>query len=312
MGHDMIDSYRLAVVRDRATSLVVVERQQRLLPLASLLDASQMAALGGLPADLMPLLSDWRRWSALLADVVATSIAKFEREGQESAGAEFLPPIAAPGKLICIGANYWDHIEEMPIPVNPTYPYAFLKPPGNTLRGSGQAVNAPANVAMFDWEAELAAVIGTRAHNVMAADALDHVAGYTNFNDLSARDWLASRPGVGVDWVRHKCFDGFAPMGPYLLPAQFVADPQNLPVRLSVNGVIKQASSTAKMVFGVAAIIEHLSGIMTLEPGDIIATGTPAGVAHGRQPPEYLKAGDIIRIEIGELGELVTPIIAAA
>ena len=300
----MDERYRLAVIRRHGEDVAVVERDGRLLPVHVV--AAEPAPF----ADLMPLLTAWDRWSSLLSERL--SHGDFEGAGWDASTADFRPPIAAPGKIVCIGANYHDHIAEMPIPVTPTYPYSFLKPANNTLRGSGEAVEAPANVEMFDWEAELAVVIGRRARNIAAADALDIVAGYCNFNDLSARDWLASRPGIGVDWVRHKAFDGFAPIGPYLLPSAFVQDPQDLPVRLSVNGVIKQDSSTAKMVYGVRETIEHLTSIMTLEPGDIIATGTPAGVGHGRQPPEYLKAGDEVRIEIGDLGELVTPIVAPA
>jgi 2-keto-4-pentenoate hydratase/2-oxohepta-3-ene-1,7-dioic acid hydratase in catechol pathway len=162
---------------------------------------------------------------------------------------------------------------------------------------------------MMDWEAELGVVIGTRCAEVPEREALGVVAGYINFNDLSARDWLAERPPVGVDWVRHKGFDGFAPCGPYIVPARFVPDPQTLAIRLTVNGVVKQASNTHRMVFGVAQIIEHLTSIMTLYPGDIIATGTPAGVGHGMTPPQYLQAGDVVELEIGPLGRLVTPIV---
>lgn len=300
----MIERYRLAVIRGESGDLAVVERGGKLLPL-DLFTGSKDAH-----ADLSFVLGDWAHWSAALPGKFDQ--AQFDRDGIDAATAAFRPLLAAPGKIVCIGANYHDHIAEMPIPVTPTYPFSFLKPANNTLRGSGEPVAAPRNVEMFDWEAELAVVIGKRARHVSAADALSIVAGYCNFNDLSARDWLANRPGVGVDWVRHKAFDGFAPIGPYMLPAEFVPDPQNLAIRLSVNGVLKQDSVTGKMVYGVAEIIEHLTSIMTLEPGDIIATGTPAGVSHGRQPPEYLKPGDEIRITIGDLGELVTPIIAEA
>ncbi len=298
----MSEQYRLATIRRSGGACAMVEKGGRLLPVADLLPE-----LGVALDDLAPVLADWPRWSGLLEDRVAD--APFA-SGLDAAACDFRPPIALPNKLICIGANYHDHIAEMPIPITPTYPYAFLKPPSTTLRGSGGAVEAPADVKLFDWEAELAVVIGVRARHVPADQALAIVAGYANFNDLSARDWIASRPPIGIDWVRHKAYDGFGPMGPYLLPARFVADPQNLPVRLSVNGVVKQESNTAQMVYSVAAIIEHLSAIMTLEPGDVIATGTPAGVGHGRG--DYLQPGDEIRMEIGALGELVTPVIAPA
>lgn len=299
----MIDPYRLATIQRDGVDTAMVERCGRLLPVAALLPELEDPL-----HDLAPVLADWPRWSARLDERVDR--ARFESDGTNATEASFRPPIALPNKLICIGANYHDHIAEMPIPITPNYPYAFLKPPSTTLRGSGEAVEAPANVQMFDWEAELAVVIGVRARHVPADRALEVVAAYANLNDLSARDWIASRPPIGVDWIRHKAYDGFAPMGPYLLPTRFVVDPQNVPITLSVNGIVKQNSNTAQMVYGIAAIIEHLSSIMTLEPGDVIATGTPAGVGHGRTPAEYLKPGDEIRIEIGGCGVLVTPITA--
>ncbi|HEY0315417.1 MAG TPA: fumarylacetoacetate hydrolase family protein [Sphingomonas sp.] len=304
----MSEAYRLATVRQDGAPMVVVEREGAAVPLVALLEAGDLERLGGPPADLMPLLEDWAYWSATLPRRIAGS-ALFGDGAMPAASLVFLPPIALPRKLICIGANYHDHIAEMPIPITPTYPYSFIMTPSNTLRGSGAPVEKPAMARMMDWEAELAAVIGKTCRNVPEEEALDVVAGYANFNDLSARDWIASRPPIGVDWVQHKNFDGFGPVGPFFEPAEFTGDPQALPIRLSVNGVVKQDGSTATMVFGVAAIIAHLSRIMTLEPGDVIATGTPAGVGHGRNPPEYLQPGDEIRMAIGNLGELVTPII---
>lgn len=304
----MSEAYRLATVEKDGAPMVVIERDGAAVPLASLLEPGDLDRLGGVPKDLMPLLEDWAHWSATLPERIADK-ARFGDGATPTASLTFLPPIALPRKLICIGANYHDHIAEMPIPITPTYPYSFLMPPSNTLRGSGAPVEKPAMSQMMDWEAELAVVIGTKCRNVPVESALDVVAGYANFNDLSARDWIASRPPIGVDWVQHKCFDGFGPMGPYFVPAAFVGDPQALPVRLSVNGVVKQDGTTATMVFGVAECIAHLSKIMTLEPGDVIATGTPAGVGHGRKPPEYLAPGDEVRMEIGNLGELVTPIV---
>ncbi|KQX17434.1 MULTISPECIES: fumarylacetoacetate hydrolase family protein [unclassified Sphingomonas] len=294
--------YRLAVVRARdGRGTVVVEHGGCLLPLDTVLPGRFATS----PADLQPLLDDWVKVDADIAAFVDATAAAFAG-GQPAAAADFLAPLALPGKIVCIGSNYHDHIAEMPIPMVPTYPYSFIKPVNNTVRGPGEPVAVPRRSSMMDWEAELGVIIGTTCSDVAADGALSVVAGYVNFNDLSARDWLATKPPVGVDWVQHKAFDGFAPFGPYLVPARFVADPQDLPVRLSVNGVTKQDSSTAEMVFGVAAIIEHISSIMTLYPGDLIATGTPAGVGHGRN--EYLKPGDEVRMEIGPLGELVTPI----
>ncbi|WP_156680770.1 fumarylacetoacetate hydrolase family protein [Sphingomonas profundi] len=300
----MSDVYRLAVIEDGGVALPVVEQGGRLLPLAQVLGADAGALAAG--TDLMPLLQDWTAASQALDAAVAA--ANFS--GGRSAGeAKFRAPLALPGKIVCIGANYHDHVAEMPIPMVPEYPYAFLKPANTTIRGSGDPVARPPGVSLMDYEAELAVVIGTECRHVAAAEALDVIAGYANLNDLSARDWLASRPPIGVDWVRHKAFDGFCPFGPYLLPARFVADPQNVDVHLTVNGVTKQDTNTRHMIYGVAAIIEHLSAIMTLLPGDVIATGTGAGVGHGRKPPEYLKPGDEVVIEIAGLGRLITPIV---
>lgn len=299
----MSSLYRLAVIKRADDPLAVAEQKGRMAPLHLLLGES-------IPrADLGPLLADWPRIASRIDAAVDAGGDLFAAAGLGAGEVEFALPFADPGALMCIGANYHDHVAEMPVPMTPEYPYAFVKPTHNTLRASGESVEAPQGVAMMDWEAELGAVIGTPAKHVSEEDALAHVAGYLNFNDLSARDWVASRPPIGVDWVRHKAHDGFAPIGPYFVPARFVPDPQDLPVRLSVNGAVKQDSSTSKMIYGLKAIIRHLSSIMTLRPGDIIATGTPAGVGHGRKPPEYLKPGDEIRMEIGPLGELVTPII---
>lgn len=300
--------YRLAVIGAVDGGAVAVERGGKLLPLATVLGTEANGLPHSEPADLMPLLRDWSKWHAVLVAQVEASAALFEVQGTPANAARFLSPLAAPGKIVCIGSNYHDHIAEMGIPMAPSYPYSFLKPANNTIRGSGDAVSVPKKARMMDWEAELGVVIGTMCSDVPVERALDVVAGYTNFNDLSARDWLATRPPVGIDWVQHKAFDGFAPMGPYLLPAQFVDDPQDLPVRLSLNGEIRQDSSTAQMVFSVAEIIAHLTGIMTLFPGDVIATGTPSGTGHGAKPPRYLRNGDEVRMEIGALGELVTPI----
>lgn len=295
--------YRLAVLRAAQGPVVVAEQGGKLVPLADLL------AGAGPFEDLGPIVERWEVLGPMIDRAIAAGGARFAASVLDGAQAHFAVPFARPANIICIGANYHDHVAEMPVPMVPSYPYAFLKPTRNTLRATGDAVVAPRHVAMMDYEAELGVVIGRPCKDVDAANALDCVAGYCNFNDLSARDWIASRPPIGIDWFTHKGHDGFAPMGPYFLPAQFVPDPQALPVWLSVNGVTKQDSSTAQMIFGVAAIIAHLSRTATLAPGDVIATGTPAGVGHGRRPPEYLKPGDEVQMAIGDLGTLTTPIV---
>lgn len=304
----MSSPYRLASAMRGTTRTVYLERNARLYPFSEMLEAGDLDRLGGQPPeDLMPLLRAWTDWDRILPERLDFYLTR-KPAGLSPSDVTFCPPVALPNKLICIGSNYHDHIAEMPIPMVPTYPYSFLKPPSTTLRGSGSKVAVPSISHMLDWEAELAVIIGQTAKDIPTAQALGVVAGYANLNDLSARDWLEKRPPVGVDWIRHKAFDGFAPMGPYMMPARFVGDPQAMPIRLSVNGVVKQNSNTNQMVFGVADIVSYLSGVMTLEPGDVIATGTPAGVGYGRSPQEFLKSGDVVDIEIGDLGVLHTPI----
>ncbi len=298
--------YRLAVMKADDSGLAVIEREGKLVPLHLLLEGREHE---GAIHELDRLMDDWPTLQKQLDEAVVARAELFENSSWDAASGVFAAPFAHPGNIICIGANYHDHVAEMPVPMTPTYPYAFLKPVRNTLRATGEPVVAPRHVRMMDWEAELGVVIGRTCKNVRVEEALDHVAGYINVNDLSARDWIASRPAVGIDWLIHKGHDGFAPTGPYFVPATFVPDPQDLPVVLSVNGTVKQNSTTGQMIFGVAEIIAHLTTAMTLFPGDIIATGTPAGVGHGRNPPEYLKPGDEIRMEIGSLGTLVTPVI---
>lgn len=311
----MTKLYRLAVIKAETGRQAVIEQSGKLLPIDVFVEGATGKRLESRLSDLQPLLDDWQMWSGVLDNYVGKSASLFAAKGIAADGVKFEAPLAAPGKIVCIGANYHDHVAEMAKsagmapPARPAYPYSFCKPVNNTVRGSGDPVAVPKRSKMLDWEAELAVVIGKRCVDVATEDALSVVAGYMNFNDLSARDWLALRSPVGIDWVQHKAFDGFAPFGPYLVPAQFIADPQNIPLRLDVNGVTKQNSNTAQMIFGVADIIAHLTSVMTLYPGDMIATGTPDGVGHGAKPPQYLHAGDVVEVEIGPLGKLVTPIL---
>jgi 2-keto-4-pentenoate hydratase/2-oxohepta-3-ene-1,7-dioic acid hydratase in catechol pathway len=216
-----------------------------------------------------------------------------------------------PRKLICIGVNYGDHNREMLGTVAVPVPYSFLKPPTTALVGSGRTILLPEHAQKIDYEAELAVVIGRRAYCVEPEEALDCVFGYSILNDISARDWIESGTPLGPDWTMAKGFNESAPMGPWITPAQFVDDPQSLDISLTVNGQVKQDSNTAEMIFTVAQVIEHLASVMALEPGDVIATGTPSGVGFGRQPPEFLKPGDEIRVEVEGLGVLETRIAAS-
>ncbi|MEM1166711.1 MAG: fumarylacetoacetate hydrolase family protein [Planctomycetota bacterium] len=202
-------------------------------------------------------------------------------------------PIARPGKIVCVGRNYADHAKEGGAEV-PAEPMVFMKATSAAC-GPFDPIELPPGSTHLDWEVELAVVIGTRAKRVTEADALDHVAGYTILNDVSERHWQRHRSG---QFTKGKSHDTFAPLGPVLVTADEVPDPQSLALRTTVDGVTHQDSTTADMVFPVRTLVAHISEFMTLEPGDIIGTGTPAGVAMGQDPPPYLRAGQAVTLEI--------------
>jgi 2-keto-4-pentenoate hydratase/2-oxohepta-3-ene-1,7-dioic acid hydratase in catechol pathway len=211
-------------------------------------------------------------------------------------------PVPTPEKILCIGLNYRDHAAETGKPV-PTEPIIFAKF-ANSLVGDGATVDVPAIVEELDWEAELAVVIGRGGRDIPAERALDHVAGYTCANDLSARV-LQRRGG---QWTRGKAIDGFLPMGPWLVTADEIPDPQDLAIRCTVSGDRVQDSTTGQMVFGVAELIAEISKTMTLATGDVICTGTPPGVGLAMDPPRFLTEGDDVVVEIESIGSLRTVI----
>ncbi len=216
------------------------------------------------------------------------------------------PCVPEPGKIICIGLNYRKHAEETNAPI-PEYPILFNKF-NNTLTGHLQDIAIPRVTQKMDYEAELTIVIGKKAKNVAKEQALDHVFGYTVVNDLSARD-LQLRTG---QWLLGKSCDDFSPLGPYLVTADEVGNPNQLKIGATVNGEVRQNSNTADMIFSCAEIVSYISQHMTLSPGDIILTGTPEGVVLG-YPPEkqhYLKPGDEVTIEIEKLGSLTNRFVA--
>jgi 2-keto-4-pentenoate hydratase/2-oxohepta-3-ene-1,7-dioic acid hydratase in catechol pathway len=228
--------------------------------------------------------------------------------------ARLTTPLRFPQKVICAGANYYGHLEEMGIerPDADGSPYFFFKPPTTTVTGPGDAIRLPIRPThKIDWEAELGVVIGRRARNVSAEDARSCVAGYTIVNDISARDRLARpdavAPPFAFDWFSAKAEDTFCPIGPGIVPDWMISDPQCLSIRLSVNGVVKQDSNTSDMVCGIWDLIAHASAVVTLEPGDVIATGTPAGV--GAPRGEFLLPGDEVVVEIDQLGSLRNPVV---
>ncbi len=208
-------------------------------------------------------------------------------------------PVANVGKLICIGLNYSDHAKESNMPI-PTEPVVFMKAT-SAIIGPNDDVLLPAGSKKGDWEVELAVVIGKTARNVSESNALEHVAGYTICNDVSEREWQLEH---GSQWSKGKSFDTFAPIGPWLVTKDEIKDPHNLPMWLDLNGKRMQTGNTNTMIFGIEKLISYLSYFVTLNPGDIVSTGTPPGVGMGIKPEAvYLKAGDQMRVGIDGLGE---------
>jgi 2-keto-4-pentenoate hydratase/2-oxohepta-3-ene-1,7-dioic acid hydratase in catechol pathway len=222
----------------------------------------------------------------------------------DEAGLTLGPCVSNPGKIVCIGLNYAKHAAESNLPI-PSHPVVFSKF-NNSLAGNGEDVPLIADVASeFDYEVELCAVIGRTAKNVAEADALSYVAGYSTANDLSTRD-LQMRSS---QWLIGKTSDKFLPLGPYLVTADEVGDPQKLGLTCTVNGEIRQDSNTSDMIFTVAQIISYCSQFFTLEPGDLILTGTPSGVAMGMANKPWLKKGDIVEVEVEKLGKLTNKMV---
>ena len=215
-------------------------------------------------------------------------------------------PIDRPGKIICVGLNYRDHAEEQGVEL-PAEPLLFAKWP-NTLIGPGEAIAVPPLVTKCDYEAELGVVIGAVVSRVSRENALEAVRGYLCANDVTARDLQF---GDG-QWTRGKSVDTFCPIGPHLVPAAEIADPHALRIRAIVSGEVLQDSTTANLIFGVDEIISHVSRTATLEPGDLILTGTPAGVGAFRQPQRFLRPGDEVTVEIEGIGSITNPVVAEA
>ena len=216
------------------------------------------------------------------------------------------PCVGGVGKFICIGLNFHDHARETGLPI-PEHPIVFMKAT-SSINGPDDDVIMPRGSTHSDWEVELAAVIGTPAKYVSVAQALDHVAGYCIVNDVSERHMQMHLTG---QWTKGKSCDTYGPVGPWLVTRDEVPDPQALGMRLLVNDQLMQNGTSADMIFSVAEIIAHLSELMTLHPGDIIATGTPAGVGMGLKPePVYLRAGDMMTVEIDQLGKQVQRVVA--
>ena len=257
----------------------------------SLVDLNQ--ADSTLPATLKGLLgtSDGLQRAA----AAAASGAAFDR-----IGTRLLAPVPDPGKVICIGLNYADHAAESGVEPPPE-PVVFCKFP-SAVCADGDEIRLPTISSKVDYEAELVVVMGRGGRDIAKENALSHVAGYACGHDVSARDWQLEKPGG--QWLLGKTFDTFAPYGPELVTADEVGDPGNLAIALRLNGETMQDSNTQQLIFAVDHLISYLSSVCTLEPGDIIFTGTPPGVGAARKPPVFLKDGDLTEVEIEKLGVL--------
>ncbi|MDB5966000.1 MAG: 2-keto-4-pentenoate hydratase [Polaromonas sp.] len=287
---------------------------------AGLLDGDRvhdLAEASGRPewVSMLEMLQQWEQFQRAEA-AIASRIAQSGVQGLALAATKLLSPVLYPGAIYCAGANYKDHVAEMfkaeGRPMGPTMKdrgdkaWHFMKAPRACIAGPDAVVQTPPDTHWLDWEIELAAVIGKTARHVSAGDALGYVAGYTVANDLSARDHMRrdkqdpSSP-FHIDWIGHKCFDGSCPVGPWIVPASAIADPHQLAMKLWVGDELMQDSNSSQLIFDIGEQIEALSARVTLYPGDLILTGTPAGVGMGRK--RFLKPGEQVRLWIESIGE---------
>ena len=259
----------------------------------------------GLRGSTYEMLQDWDTNQAKFREIAGNAASS---ESSPLADVQLMAPVVPP-VVYNAAANYVDHQKEMSggtqLVKEDTHPYFFLKAGPHCIIGPGADIRLPAVSDFIDWEAELAVVIGKLARNVKAEDALDYVAGYSIFNDLSARDMKPVGRTFNVHWFAQKNFDGSGPLGPWMVPASEIPDPHNLDIKLWVNDELKQDSNSKYLFFNINEQIEYISARMTLKPGDVIATGTPSGV--GAPYGGRLKAGDTVTIEIGGIGKLVNP-----
>lgn len=246
-----------------------------------------------LAPDMMALIAGWDHFEAQVRQIEASGESHLDL-----AEVRLLAPVRQPRKILAIGLNYADHVAESGLPP-PRHQLWFAKM-GNTVNGPFEDVEIPLASDKVDYEVELVAVIGRAGRHISAASASRHVFGYCVGNDVSVRDWQIQTP----QWVLGKSFDGHGPIGPWITTADEIGDPHRLDIRCMVNGQVRQTSNTRHLVFDVWSQIAHVSAAMTLEPGDLLFTGTPGGVGWAMQPPQVLKSGDRVRCEIAELGAI--------
>lgn len=319
-----LDAFQLAVLavpQGAQLQLVIRDRLYPLAPLAQEYSSGEQAHLFASARTVADLLTQWER----NFDALQRLVVRLQSSGREgaviNANTKFLAPTGQPPRMLYAAANYSDHVAGMrktftsalPEPTQPSQPlrpYLFVK--ACAVTGASDPIFLPPGMKRIDWEAEAAIVIGVRGKNISAARTMEHVAGFMTTNDVSCRDrtWREDRPSIRSDWFSGKSFDSFAPMGPYFLPRAFVRDHRNLGIRLWVNGAIKQDGNTRDMTFGMEAQIEYAAAMLTLQPGDVFATGTPAGT--GQERLEFLKAGDMVEVEVDGCGRQRTPVVADA
>lgn len=280
-----------------------------------IVDLADLAAAEGrqLPSDMLAFIEASPAALSLARELLERRAGNWPAgSAMALAGARLLAPIQRPTKgVFGVGLNYAKHVDESSRTMQtqsdiPQYPVIFIKPATAVVGPNDAIVHNAALTQQLDWEAELGVVIGRRAKNVPKEQALDYVFGYTCLNDVSARDLRH-----GGQWCFAKGQDTYSPMGPWIVTADEIADPHALDISLTVNGVTKQNSNTRHMIFNTHALIAHLSSGITLEPGDVIATGTPEGVGISYVPPQFLKAGDVVEITIQNVGVLRNPVVAA-
>lgn len=265
---------------------------------------------GGVPRDMIGLLARGEKYLAALRRAVSWLVAGLDAKKAPKGlltplgRARLRAPIARPGKITCVGLNYADHAHEQGIEP-PTSPIFFLKSV-NTIVGPGDPVRLLADSSQIDYEAELAVVIGKGGRNISEERALEHVAGYTLLNDVTARDFQFG----DKQWFRGKSCDTFGPLGPWILTRDEIADPHNLKIKLTLNGQTVQDSNTSNLIFKIPYLVSYLSRSLTWEPGDLISTGTPPGVGVFRKPPVFLKAGDTMSVTVERIGTLTNPVVA--
>jgi 2-keto-4-pentenoate hydratase/2-oxohepta-3-ene-1,7-dioic acid hydratase in catechol pathway len=304
-------AFALATAEIDGRAEACVETGGKLYPIAA---GAARIGLRGLDGNLVAIFSDWDKSFAALATLADKAPQALAELARPATGAPRLAPLRYPGKVLCAGANYYDHIAEMGVADTRKEAqrlFFFFKPPKNAVVGPGKTVRMPLDTKSFDWEIELAAIIGRPTRAVSEKDALAAIAAYTVAIDFSARD-LNRVPDsfFKLDWVAGKANDTCCPMGPSVVPAAFLKDPQDLPLLLKVNGETKQNARTSGMIFSIAEQIAKLSRIMTLDPGDVVLTGTPAGV--GAPKGTFLKVGDKVDATIEGIGTLSVEIMPPA